>query len=1015
MIHPIPTSLRQTAAITLAFRFLLAGLLLAQFESCLFAQAVPPAASTEATDAAAKPVSVPTESWSSAPPNGDEEKIVEMSPFTITADRSVGYAATQSLSCTRLNTEIKDIGSSITEMTIDFLKDINALSFQDAVSYAPGTTSYLYDINDRDGNRALGGTYYMVRGMGTYGMARDFFRTTIPLDTYNTERLSFARGANSVLYGIADPTGLVITSLAKPNLQRDRVTLSGDWSTYGVHRVTLDANTSAKHRLFRRDMPAGIRFVTFDEERPKFLKPDRHEQRRYYVAGAIQPWEGASVRLNYENVKLDQTGSRMYAPYDAISAWQAAGSNYVEAPGGAMPAGVVRLSDSTKRTVVVMGSDGEPQYAFSSLGMGRVAYAAAPTGVDTARFNGRVSLQDYSLYPANDVNFLGLNNSGQTLRGHASTIIFEQLIGRNFAFELGVADEKTSIYTVSPISSAYYLAVDVNKLLPNGEPNPYVGVPYFDYTRGATDAVATVKDYRATLTYNLDLRRGKGRLGKFLGRHRFAALAERYESTNSQDQLYEVNATPLPGFPSAITASSGGNYLSRRTYVGVGSSGYTADSTRQIRSFGTIAATPVDAGVVNSRMGIFSPLNSKTVTESALLAVQSFMADEHIVFTGGMRWDTQDLYNADTWRHPETNEFASWREMPLPGSPTQTDSGRTGTLGVVWHINRYFSLSWNKSENFQPPAGGIRTVFGTPLPASKGKTEDIGFKFRFREDRISGNITYFEAFRTNESDQGLRGSNAERIDAIWDAINPDMKVNDLTWRDTRDYRTQGYEFQITLNPTPALRISANLTQLKTEKSNILPFTRAYLEKHEGLWTSPENIDLATTYDVNGQSRTVGQVLQYIKNSNENNLRTAGELSQGLNEWMANLVGNYTFQSGVLKGFGAGVAQQWRSSPVLGYEYLPLVDAETGQTNYYPDIDHPLYGKDWWNTNIWFNYDRLIFKRKVRWQVKLSVSNLLDRRTYDTERGIDSATGENVMLRYRFITPRTFTISTSFQY
>jgi hypothetical protein len=1014
MTHPTHTSPRQAAAICaaikLAFYSLSAGLLLAQSGPRLLAQAAPPATSTEATGAAAaRPVPAPANVPVTTTSRADADEVVEMSPFTITADRSVGYAATQSLSGTRLNTEIKDIGSSITEMTIDFLKDINALSFQDAVSYAPGTTSYLYDINDRDGNRAMGGTYYMVRGMGTYGMARDFFRTQIPLDTYNTERLSFARGANSVLYGIADPTGLVITSLAKPNLQRDRVTLSGDWSSFGVHRVTLDANASGKLRLFRKEMPAGIRFITFDEERPKFLKPDEHEQRRFYVAGAIQPWKGATVRLNYENVELDQTGSRMQAPYDSVSSWLAAGGQYVETQGSTMPAGVAQLTSATKQTVVVVGADGAPQYAYDSLNMGRATHAATPTGVDTASFNGRVSLQDFSLYPATDINFLGLNNSGLNLKGHASTIVFEQLIGRNFALEIGVADEKVTSRTINPISSAYYLYVDVNKWLPNGDPNTYAGVPYFDYIRGENEVLRTVKDYRATLTYNLDLRR-KGLLGKILGRHRFAALAERYEDTNSQEQLYEVNATPLPNYPASSNNSR--NRIVRRTYIGPGYASHTADSTKPIKSFKTIANAPAGDGVINSRMGVDSSSNSKTVTESALLAVQSFLANEHIVFTGGLRWDKQDLYNG---RHPENDAYASWREKPLPGSPTQTDSGRTGTLGVVWHINRNFSLSWNKSENFQPPAGGIRTVFGTPQPASEGKTEDLGVKFRLMDDRISGNITYFEAFRKNEGSQPLRGLNAERIDFIWEAIDPPMKVNDPTWIDTRDYRTQGYEFQITANPTRSLRISANLTQLKTEKSNILPYTLAYLAKYEGRWTLPENINLETSYAVNGQARTVGQVLQQIKNSNENHLRTAGELSNNLSEWMANLVANYTFQSGVLKGFGAGVAQQWRSSPVLGYEYLPLVDAMTGQTNYYPDLDHPLYGKDWWNTNIWFSYDRLIFKRKVRWQIKLSVSNLLDRRTYDTERGINPATGENVMLRYRFLTPRTFTLSTSFQY
>jgi hypothetical protein len=521
---------RKTGATSLAAKPLLAGFVLAQFCAGAFAQLAPAPTATSA-DAEKKTAAVPVATSASASASNDDD-IVEMSPFVITEKSSKGYAAMESLSGTRLNTDLKDIGSSITEMTVDFLKDIGATSFQDALTYAPGTASYLNEINDREGNRAVSGVQYTVRGMGTTGMSRDFFLTGVPLDTYNTERLSFARGANSILYGISDPTGIIITSLAKPNMRGDKISASGDWASYGVYRVSLDANATAKLRLFRREMPAAIRFITFNEKRPKVLKPDEHEQTRYYLTAAIQPWKGATLRGNFESVKLDYSGGRMFAPYDGVSLWRDRGSNTVNYPLSStnVPPGVRFLGQNS--LTVVTAEDGS-QYAMNLANTGVPVYPEVPGALES-----RLALTDYSIYPADKVNFLGLNNSGNKLRSNASIVVFEQLIGRNFALELGASREKMTTDLINPGSGSFFLYVDVNEKLPDGSPNPYLGVPYIDYMRREQFDDVTRTGYRATLTYSLDLRR-KGKLGRILGRHRFAAMMERYTYLQGHDLVYE--------------------------------------------------------------------------------------------------------------------------------------------------------------------------------------------------------------------------------------------------------------------------------------------------------------------------------------------------------------------------------------------------------------------------------------------------------------------------------------------
>jgi outer membrane receptor protein involved in Fe transport len=988
---------RKTGPVSLAAKFLLVGFLLAPSISGMFAQSAPsPTASTESDDVKVAPV-VTSPSASS----GDDEDVVIMSPFSVTADSSRGYTATQSLAGTRLNTDLKDIGSSITEMTVDFLKDIGATSFLDAVTYAPGTNTFLNEINDRDGNRAVSGIYYSVRGMSTSGMARDFYRTGMPIDMFNTERLSFARGANSVLYGIADPTGIVNTSLAKPNFQRARVTASGEWSSYGVWRANLDANATGKLNIARQEIPVAIRFITFTEERPKYIKPDEHEQTRYFITAAVQPWKGATIRGSFESMNMNQTGSRMFAPYDGVTLWRQLGANYADyGSGAANPAGVRR--PATNAITVVTNADGS-QYAMNLANMPLPYYPEVPAALDS-----RLSLTDYSIYPADKLNFLGLNNSGIKWDGHSSVITYEQLIGRNLSFEIGASRESVKSWNTTPISGAYFLYVDISKQLPDGTDNPYLGVPFIDYTRGEQNDVAHHSDYRATATYSLDLRHRLGKLGRWLGRHRFVGLLERYTYDRGLDRPYEHNMTPPAGFVSDISHTT--NRLARRTYLGPGYSPWLLDSTVQITNVGVTSAV-ANPGSVSGRMfrEAGSTVKSKSQIDSALLAMQSFMFDDHLVFTGGLRWDSQKLWNGRVWRHPETGEESSAAETPLPDSPDQEDSGRTGTIGLIYHINRWVSLSWNRSENFQPPSAGILTVYDTPIPTSEGKTEDVGIKFRLFGEKIVGNINYFEASRLNEGNQGLRGSNDQRINAIWDVINPGMKTK-TGWWDVRDYRTQGYEFQLTANPTPSLRISANVTQLKTVKDNQMPFTKKYLAQHREEWMAHAT-ETTTWTNSSGVPFTVEQVLAELDRFDGNISATNGQTENNLNEWMVNLVGNYTVRSGALRDFGFGIAQQWRSAPLLGF---PYTDRDPVTNQYLPDITHPIYGTDWWNTNIWFTYERMILKRKVRLLLRLAINNLLDERTYEMERFINSA-GEEQISRYRFLTPRNFMFSATFQY
>src|SRR4030095_14639384 len=76
--------------------------------------APPPARPSTATPANASPGTV------------DEEKVITLTPFEVSARPDTGYGAATTLAGNRLNTELRDLGNSISVITAQFMKDIGA-------------------------------------------------------------------------------------------------------------------------------------------------------------------------------------------------------------------------------------------------------------------------------------------------------------------------------------------------------------------------------------------------------------------------------------------------------------------------------------------------------------------------------------------------------------------------------------------------------------------------------------------------------------------------------------------------------------------------------------------------------------------------------------------------------------------------------------------------------------------------------------------------------------------------
>src|SRR5690606_24933774 len=170
-----------------------------------------------------------------------EEDPVKLSTFVVSTNKDVGYAAASTLAGSRLNTDLKDIAAPISVFTKEFLEDLGAVTVNDALEFALNTvTDY-----DTTGNGIVESNFQTrMRGISGAGRARNYVATGLNLDFYNTERLDFSRGPNSVLFGIGSPAGIINTTTKSARTDRDFGSVQAIVGSYGERRASLDYNES---------------------------------------------------------------------------------------------------------------------------------------------------------------------------------------------------------------------------------------------------------------------------------------------------------------------------------------------------------------------------------------------------------------------------------------------------------------------------------------------------------------------------------------------------------------------------------------------------------------------------------------------------------------------------------------------------------------------------------------------------------------------------------------------------
>lgn len=258
-----------------------------------------------------------------------DEDVIQLSPFEVKASESTGYLATTSLAGTRINTSLADIGSAVSVVTSEFLRDTGATDSRTLLQYTTNTEVGSLQgnfVGARSGNQDEGNTFTSpntntrVRGLTSADNTRNFFITDIPWESYNMDRVDIQRGPNSILFGMGSPAGIINTT-TKTAQFRNFGEAEFRFGSYDSNRATLDFN----RELVENELALRVIMLRNDDkyrQRPAHSLDKRIFGTVRYEPGAFnRDGMTTALKINAEKGRVRSNNPRVITPVDYVTPW----------------------------------------------------------------------------------------------------------------------------------------------------------------------------------------------------------------------------------------------------------------------------------------------------------------------------------------------------------------------------------------------------------------------------------------------------------------------------------------------------------------------------------------------------------------------------------------------------------------------------------------------------------------------------------------------------------------------
>ena len=618
-------------------------------------------------------------------------------------------------------------------------------------------------------------------------------------------------------------------------------------------------------------------------------------------------------------------------------------------------------------------------------------------------------------------------------------LTIEQRLG-DFSVEVAADINKNSNYTNGEQNrGANSTYIDINRVLPNGQPNPHFLQAYGDgnFFRGFRHY--DYHNVRAAIAWSKDTRFGRFAINTMVGENKnHYTLSYQWLSLAQGDNtLNWINGT-------AAT-------IKVRRYWNEPSRPFIDLAGKQIPYYDPATRT---TSIVTPRWVIdHTRFDAESVNDTnyryAMAALNARFWRDRIILLGAARRDRyqsgsrQMAVNGDypTDRDPLNPFFkpdapADWASLtyvpldsagrPQPAVPAVTRPRLTGgvrdprytqyrfqddynapvlngyvntkSVGTVVHLLSWLSPSVNYSESFNPQKAYALLQVGGIIQPTVSTGWNYSTRFEFFERRLDVNLTYYTSKEVNNpfTVSGFPFNTLLTATPIGstDDLNKRGVPVFINGSDLQDRIARGYEAEVTVNVIKGLRVSGSVTIPNVYGANAYQLTRAYVERNRdnfrlilqdvgGKVDSANVATVDTSIPANVRSPDVDAAVNayntiFTAYNNLNLARTTGN-----NQHLYKAFGDYTVQEGRARGLRFGLGVQYRGREVMGNRGADTIVDPANPTRAIDDptrsVNTPLFTpKGDTTVTTTLGYLWRINRRNI--QLNLVVNNLLNDRT-----------------------------------
>jgi len=1038
--------------------------------------------------------------------SNEDDEVFTLSPFTVQASEDEGYRATNTLAGTRIKTELRDLGASISIYTKDFLEDTGSTDLEDLLVYAVGaevdgingtftsaTTAGNFGTLEFGSVAFQDQTVTRLRGLADAGRTRNYYESLIPVDSYNVDRVAVNRGANSTLFGLGSPAGIINQSLSQAQwADKNEVQLRID--DYGSVRAVIDLN-----RVIIEDRLTA-RIIGLNSDRRYRQNDAFRDESRLYGTLDFKIAENTLLRVNGETGSMDGTPPLNAPIRDRFTNWWDPSIGQTTVPAGVdgrdRDAAAGLPEDGLDGTVVPLArlpslffDGGTATVGFPTLfqtnandmnnadltnpangltvhpGSADYASSFTPTFTtlnDRARFlrgDNSVAENDFARSPQlQDPSVFDFNNDlleGRNSSKHHDIAAYNLSLQQQFwdgkvGVELAYDNQTFESGNISLLGGGFRnrtINIDLNETLIDGTPNPNVGRAFIAGFPEWSERETEQDTLRAVAYADIDFEEIFGESAKHFGSHLLTAIYEErsqdFRSYGGSMAVADVSYGQIAGYRAGDIEYDDRMRLGYVHYLDAAVSDFRTVSSPAgagIRGVNEMIQWPDTLEMIfidddglfqRSTFDIHNYFQDRDIVttksdierwelDSLAISLQSKFFENNLVTTLGWREDDYiewDGGQADT--DPFNSHILSTLSIDEENDVVQVDKDDIFSWGAVFHLPRSIlpesteiSFSYNESENFIPQSSikPIAAFEGERFDSQRGDTQDFGLSLSLFDGKFNARATWYETNQDNQPNTSFRqvydwfferiprtlinSSRVEYDDLIasgfldalpvegvqlaweWelenDPVNQEISLSTTGAQhaDINNSTSEGFELDLTWNPSKQLRLFFNASQQEATQTGIAATGFAEVERLYNLWRNDPAI-FAVMTQARVQSRLDQQFLRIVEQAS-----LSGKAVDDLREWRANFGGNYRFSSdSALSGFSIGGAFRWQDAVVIGY---PVVDPDgiPETLDNRRDLTSPVFGPSDTKVDLWFGYKTKL-NDSVDMSLRLNIRNLFD--------------------------------------